>query len=683
MWNRRVGAIALMVLFVLQGITVDAAEPPSHRLFSSSEQDITSVVSYFSDILTLCEDALYYSYVANATVLFNGSITTKYDLSSFEVSKQIQQQLEDTLSYHVHDIHDVYEYAESYEYIQGLISPTNRLVETITNLLENHSTIVTIFGNITDITQYNTIDRQKMIEFAHKGISNILFCEQSLLDLIYISKDLSIFYSMDTINKYITSFGDLFNRYQIYFREFLNLVPSLEPEIYLFTDKPNYYVGENISITGYFISNNSYIENQQININLDDILVNESLTDENGSFQTFMTIPLILSHGRYQIIGETQYQDEKIISRPVNITISLLPTLLKINPSQSEYSPGEKIIINGRLSTKNKEGLKKEISLDIGQQTLKIFTNDSGYFQKSIDGFTTCGRYPVQCFFESNHIYASSYSQIKNISINYPVLLSLQSNKINASVGDTIKLSGHITNASSDKPLSYQTIHLLINGKMVNETSSNETGWYYFIWNTDKESEGVYDIQTVYISKDITLRNSKSNTMQLQLTSAFLTSLFNLAAFFFQQFLFPSLIILVLIVLFYVLKRTSKQKNDSKDSSSSDEMIIPDIQSTTQSIEDILIDRYKRASNVNQKIINQYHLFIHHLIKKGIPLTKAHTHLEIQETITNKGYPSDPVNSVTITFEQAQYAPYIAEENDLIIFDDIISNLLNNDGVIS
>lgn len=69
-------------------------------------------------------------------------------------------------------------------------------------------------------------------------------------------------------------------------------------------------------------------------------------------------------------------------------------------------------------------------------------------------------------------------------------------------------------------------------------------------------------------------------------------------------------------------------------------------------------------------------MLLRHLATKGIQLDKSKTHLDIQQVMHNLGMPKDSIGSVTITFEQARYAPYIAQEEDAIVFDTEVFNLI-------
>lgn len=680
MWKRRVGAIVLMVLFIFPGAIVEAVEPPSHRLFSTSEQDLLSIVSYLSNIQTLCEDAMRYCVLANATIDFNNPMKIVYNTSCFDSSIQIQQQLEKTLISTIHETSDLYEHAESYAHIKNVITPLHQLVENISMLVNNHSMLISIFDELIDLSSNQSSDRDEIIENVHFGYLIIANCKQELLEIDTIISYLSSYFSTSTLNTYTDLLNKLAYRYQTYLEEFLSMTSSLEPELFLFIDTDHYYVGEAISIMGLFISNNSDGKKQNISIYLDKILMSESVTNDNGSFQTNITIPLHLEPREYTVHGETIYHNALVRSTPVNISILPIPTILSLHLSQTEYRPDEDIILTGRLSTNKNQGITEDITIQFGQQTYTVWTNETGYFQNSIHGITTCGIYTIQGIFEPESIYDSCTSEINNVWINYPTYLSISVDRLNASVGDTIIVSGQLSNSSSNRPLSNKTVTLTSNDKTVSYTKTNETGEYQFIWDTSNESDGMHELTTVYASDDITLRDTHSNSIHIQLSTSLVASLVNLFLFLSQQFLIPFSLIVALLFMFYFLRRTTKHQRQNMTDVNTINNEKQIIQTSNRSFDDILKERYNKAASLNKKIIYQYHLFIHHLIKKNIPILKSNTHLEIQDILHKEGYPTDSVSSVTITFEQAQYAPYIADEQDLIIFNDRISNMLEYGG---
>lgn len=677
MWKRRVGVMVLIVLLLFQG-TSGSASPPSHRLFSSSEQDLLSIVSYLSDVQTLCEEAMRYCFSSNVTINFDDPITSMYDEDYATLSNQTKEQLKTTFLSTIFNTSDIYEQSESYELLGDVLRPLHNLVENVSLLVNNHCALISIFIELIALSSNDTINRQQINQEIHSGYLILSECKQGLLEIDAILLDLPAYVSTK-LDTYTSLLNTVFHRYQTYLEMFLKRVSSVEPELFLFIEDNQYYIGENILITGVFISNSSSIKEQQISIYLDETLMIECITDENGSFQTNIMIPDQLEPKIYSLHAETVYQDTLVSSSCINITISLLPTFLSLYLSQKEYSPGEDIHITGRLYSYNKKGIKDGITIQLAQHSFNVLANETGHYQCSTAGIQTCGIYTIQSIFEPESIYAPCSSDKSNFSINYPTKLTIAADRPNASIGDIITISGRLSNSSSNRSLNNKIIFLSLNNKNISKSLTNETGWYRFLWDTSNESDGIYESSVTFYSDDLSLRNGHSNSLKMQLSTSFFASLLHLFTLALQQLLIPFCLIATLIILLYLFKRSTKRKK-GKASELAKIQEMHNTDSLRQPFDEILKERYKTATSLNKKIIYQYHLLIHQLMSKGLSVTKANTHLEVQNILLKKGYPSDSVNSVTITFEQVQYASYIADDQDLIRFNDTIISIINHGG---
>jgi len=669
--------MVLIVLLLFQG-TSGSASPPSHRLFSSSEQDLLSIVSYLSDVQTLCEEAMRYCFSSNVTINFDEPITSMYDKDYATLSNQTKERLKTTFLSTIFNTSDIYEQSESYELLWDVLTPLHNLVENVSLLVNNHSALISIFIELIALSSNDTINREQINQEIHSGYALLSECKQELFEIDAILLDLPAYVST-TLDTYTSLLNTVFHRYQSYLEMFLKRFSSVEPELFLFIEDDQYYIGENILITGVFISNSSSIKEQQISIYLDEILMNECVTDENGSFQTNIMIPDPLEPKIYSLHAETAYQDTFVSSSSINISISLLPTFLSLYLSQKEYSPGKDIHITGRLYSYNKEGIKDGITIQMAQHSFNVLTNETGHYQCSTAGIQTCGRYTIQSIFEPKSIYAPSSSDKSNFSINYPTKLTIRADRLNVSIGDVITISGRLSNSSSNRSLYNKTIFLSSDDKNISKSLTNETGWYRFLWDTSNESDGIYEISVTFYSDDISLRDGHSNSLKTQLSTSFFASLLHLFTLALQQLLIPFCLIATLIILLYLFKGSTK-RNKEKASELAKIQKMHNTDSVKQPFDEILKERYKTATSLNKKIIYQYHLLIHQLMNTGLSVTKANTHLEVQNILLKDGYPSDSVNSVTITFEQVQYAPYIADDQDLILFNDTIISIIDHGG---
>ncbi len=678
MRTRGNGAICLIIYCMCSASLVQASTPPLHQNFAKADENEIALVSHLQNIKLLSDQALYYSYSANASITFNESTSLLYNNEFLNKSMEIDAQLKNTFPYAIDTITELYEHMENYGYLIDDYILLKHLVDNISFIIENHSSMIFFFDQLTNMTQNKTVDRQQIVESIPLGYVSLFNCERALKNIDHMLPAFSPSFSIITLQEYRELFTSLCNRYQTYFQQFLGEFPSSESRLFLFVNESNIYMGEQIFAIGYFLSNNTFIANQQISIVFNDQRMENVVTAEDGTFYTNISFSQAIAPGLHSLWSETTYQENIIKSDLISMSISLIPTFISFNLTQSDFYPGEPIVIRGNLTTLGNGGLRENITILYEDHTKILQTNKTGQFTGILPGINQCGNYSIQVKSLLSYRFMPSESTVANFSINYPTVLSLNVNILEATQGDLVYVFGRLSNYTSNESISDQEIILTVTKRVIATLKTNETGWYNFTWDTTDQAAGMLNISALFHSKNGILRSSYTQTPPILLKASFFASIVTPILLFLNQFLIPLILLVSLISLLFLFKRYHKEYGSQEM-----EPLLPSSPSHVKQLffirsqVDTLKEQYKTTTNLNQKIICGYRLFIHRLIDQGVPITKAHTHLEIKQVIKQQGYPQDSVESLTTAYEQARYAPYTAEEKDMIIFDDTLKKLIH------
>ncbi|MFH1013721.1 MAG: DUF4129 domain-containing protein [Thermoplasmatota archaeon] len=683
MWSRGAGAISIVFILITAGTLVQAASPLVHRNFSEADEDLFAILSYLIDTKRLSEETLYHSCLANGTVSFIDAISLWYDRDHLNTSLEKRTQLEQKLSYSFQDVNELYEYADSYRYLKDFLIPIKHLVSNVTMMTTNHAKILSCFETLVNMSQNDIWNQQSIAETVKEGYGSLFQCENSNDYIKQLLPAISSIFSTSTLELYSSTFTDLLQRYREYFGQFLTSFPSLAPTLVLYVEHSEIYIGDILKTSGYFIANNSFIQHQNIRLFFNEAYITDITTTSEGNFFKQISLGVSPLPGIYDLYAETYYQGEIIRSNTIRITITLIPTSITLRLSRSAYQPNETIVASGYFNTETSTDLKQTLTIQYANRNQIIQTNNTGGYTCELYGIPTCGQYSATVFFTSKDFYASSISNEVSFAINYPTSLTIQAHTTKGNIGDSFYFSGRLNNKTNNQPIIGKTITLILPQTPIISVLTNDTGWYHYTWNTTNVSSGNTRVTAQFNSDDITLRSSSSD-LSIMLYSNVIASLFqpfistdNTMMFLFIFFIIIALFSFLLYIIRknqrkYIYQPTEEQPVEHHKSfpyflKHPSTVVSQTKQATPQSLTVLAL---------NKKIIHGYKMLLRHLATKGIQLDKSKTHLDIQQVMHNLGMPKDSTGSVTITFEQARYAPYIAQEEDAIVFDTEVFNLI-------
>lgn len=669
------GVISIIILFIfLIGSTPAHAINTPHENFSEADEDLFAIISFLADTKDLCEKALQASISANCTLWFNESITITYNEYQLNTSLKIANDLQKKISYSTDILDKIEDKAGSYEHLNAFLLPIKKLGNNVTSITKNHETIVQTFQNLSiavnNQASFNITILQQITK-AHNTLQN-LWKDFDSIEIIL--NEISPFFSVDNINNTIKDFNHILNQYEHYFTLLMDYFPSNEPQLILIIEETDVYLGNDISITGYFIAGNKFISNHEINIEYDNEIIESSLTNKFGRYEESITTQPTDNPGMHSITTSTYFNGTEYTSEKIHITLHKIPTKLKLTIPKNQYQPQTPITFSGKLSTHSNKGIRDKILLRYNEINKTIITNSSGNFTYTISTNLSYGSYTIDATYNPEKIYNPCISNTLHFDINEPTKLTIISNIKNIHNGELLAINGTLQNEITSDPISGKTIQIYVNGKPSKVAITDREGNYNISWKTDNISAGPGFIYSKYISDDNQWRSCTSNTINIYVFSKTESQI---------NILFPILISLIIILslILYIFRRyyyIRPSKKEKYPTSSHPFLSKSTINKSFISKK----ESAKKPDNINltltlkQKIITQYRLLLRYLSSNGIHFRPNYTHVDIKNLLKTVESKKEVVDSVTTTFEHARYSHHPAQEEDVEKFDKNILSLI-------
>ncbi len=685
---RRRGTITIFFLFILLFSSLSTAAIPPHKNFSDADEDLLSILAFLADTKTLCEQTLIFSYEANATLTIDEPLQLFFDTQKQNQSLILSDQLSQRTKYSKTILHDLNHTITSYQHLEHVLVPLKTLGMEIEDISKYHSHLLDLFQQLISFLNQSDAEYDQLLSLitpAYQDISKIRqgvdFVETPLLQL-------SSYYDISILQNQTIVFNRLMDRYEFYLDQLLSSVSLKEPKLVLYTDQSDYYVGETINFSGYFITSSGFVPHQSIAVSFDQQFISDLQTNDqgryDGTYQTNINRPATT----VELAATTIYDQTTYESDVVTITLHLRPTNLSIYLIKTHFQPNETRFVTGRLTTLENKGIRDTINLSVDDHIIQLQTNQTGYYSYDLTSFNIYGSYHLQAAYQPNSQYEHCLSKQLQFFIDEPTMLSIHRNSSSFSPGETIVLTGYLKEKTQLQALSNQSISLSINGKKRYTTTTNEQGYYQFSFSTANHSASPLFFQTWYTPTDPQWRASSSSVLSIRLTTGLLGGLSSYFSFFsFSSSPFHFLIIIIICVLFLILfftvlfhmkKQWFKSKKDIEFSASPPffpyqaNMMKQQIDPTQPSSSELM----NPTLSMKQKIITTYRTMLRFLSQQGIPLKKTDTHRDIQQSLYTTLLPKKTVDAVTVRFEQARYAPYEINEQDVNTFDEQVFSLI-------
>ena len=670
----RRGFLCLIVLSVLS-VSVFTQAVPSHMNFNETSQDLYAITSFLGDIQLLCEHSLSSSLDARCTIIANQTMNhMTYSNESLRQSLLQRQELVQRISYSDEVLNKLKGKAPSYEYLKECLLPMKQIGLNISSFVLHHQHILENFSLVLDFftlgknesAAVNALGNIKMELFIAR--INLSIIEQRITTL-------STNFSTEVLSSLVSQSYDVLDRYDQYSNDLVSLYYWTEPHLLLFVEQPALYLGREIQAYGYFIAARSFIPSQSVTVQLDHTLINTTITNADGLFESILPIPTEYPPGTYSLHASTSFNTFTYVSPTILITIQKIPTNLMLFSNKTHAYLREPIQLYGTLTDYTGQGIQAAIKCRIGNLTYNQTTDEQGKYAFVVQESLPFGKYPTTISFTPSTVYEPCHSRPLIIYIDTPTILSIILPPTPLPLGDTLIVRGQLKNSIIDLPLQQKNITVFINNKPITAGRTNDTGWYNIPVSTNSLHEGLYSISTFYQTDEPQWRSATSSVVQLTIGAAVFT---------FLPYAFIILLLLIAVVLFTLRKKIMRKQQAPQPSYLPDSQS-PDLPQKPITLildeKDFIIDTTgKKADTFHDAIISRYHSFIARLSTAGLSFPRSATHLDIQQQMINQGFSPQSTETITTLFEQAMYSPFPLGKKEVTTFNHHIRKLIKNIG---
>jgi hypothetical protein len=664
MKSRGAISIFLLVIILLSGNVF--AQIPSHKQFSTAQEDYFALISFLHDSKAACDSLLNTSYAARVTILFYPNISLFFDEEKQQDSLVLADKLLKKMDYPLTVLDTIDESVESRTVLEEILIPLKQISQRIIHLAYNHSTVLDLFYSLyifTTSEEANDEDIMSNFTMIHQNLTQM---KDHLSTLQGLLPQITDYFSTEYLEQKIQDFFLLLDDYEEYLNNFLSFISIDEPKLVLYTNKNKYFLTEKIIFSGYFIDPSGVVTNQSITIFKDDELLNITETNDYGRFTTIFETTSEEAK-QYTFFAETKYQGVTYSSQLIFIDLLLMPTKLYLSIPKQHFRPNETITLEGRLRTINGDPIQDSVNLFIKNNSVYVTTDSTGFFSTTFSNYSTYGTYVINAWFKGTRVYNSSSKNI-TFFINEPTMLFLYASQTEIGIEESIILTGFLSDTTDDIRLSGKTISLYVNGVKVQQTTTDEQGNYSFVFSTKNSSAERLSFQTRFISTDQKWRSSASSIIQIPFAASFLQEYFFILPFI-ALFFVSSIIILYFFR--YRATLSSSSKAVSKKTYTKNKKKTPQpypIEPVIQSSSDSLL-------SAKQKIISLYHQFLFFLISSGLDIDYSFTHIDIQEKLKTMNLSEKLVADVTLCFEKAHYSLQTIKKDEIKRFTGKIKKL--------
>jgi hypothetical protein len=371
--------------------------------------------------------------------------------------------------------------------------------------------------------------------------------------------------------------------------------------------------------------------------------------------------------------------------------VSRTPTRLTLSTLYPAYSPKQPVQFSGKLVDYRGKGLADEnITLyfedPLGNTLyfnnitiINISTDTWGNYSYELNtSEIPIGNYVGRAKFKSNDAYKSSVSEMVNVSINIPMNLVLSILESVVYKGENITFFGQLFDIQNNTPLSYMTIEIYIEGEKDGEVVTNNLGQYEYVHSTSKMAPGKYNVHSEFNPIELKWREAKSDVIVVEIkeleepetqSKSLLEKIYD------NIFLIIFLILVFLLpIVLYIRKKRSVPSyiyqikpliRNLGRKSYPKKTISEKLHKETEDF-DSKLKVLKETKNLRETIIAGYHAVLGILEKNKIIIIKpSYTHLDIQQKLADKGFPTNEINSITKIFEKAMYSNTPIKNNTL------------------
>lgn len=474
------------------------------------------------------------------------------------------------------------------------------------------------------------------------------------------------------------------------------------PFLTLWLDRANYHLGDIIRGGGYLFVDGNFSKNYLVLIAMDGTNLSSAKTNAQGRYSFEYQIPVQASW-----LGDHIFQSWSstvvgiIFSDPKTITVTLLPTTFTLTISPDLMAPTELATLSAKLlDTENKPVPNAGCHLILDGSRSDFTTDSDGAYARSWLGSDLgYGIHSFQAFFDGGLPYANSSSSIVELTVNIPTNVTVHLFADRFRLDYNIVGNGQLT-ANGSTPLAGQEVTILIDGKVMANTTTGSQGEFAFSIPAKSFAVGGHVLTAEFLKHDPIWRYSEAQVG----FSVFYHTLGKypflpvipgwggmrpdivVPDLFFGQYAYV-VWLLVLMTLGVGIRayQMGKQRARAIAKGESFELLDEapatigegaseaDITTTLAAAEEMA------PRNPNERVVWYYHRLLSFLSKKQkISLRASMTHWEVARLLSNLGYPSEPVDRATLLFEKALYSGRALDDDDSVSMSTLFTSLVSS-----
>ena len=461
----------------------------------------------------------------------------------------------------------------------------------------------------------------------------------------------------------------------------------------LWLSAADYYLGEQIVGGGYLYFNGSFAPNHEVNVTMDGDNLTSVLTTSAGRYSFSYPIPVNASWlGQHTLQATAITPNGTLSSATVTIRILLKPTILTLSISSTLLAYDEDLMASVSLEDfrgVSLPGAPCHFILD--GTNITFATNLVGEYDQSWSapelGF---GTHHLQAFYEGELPYAPSASENLSFVVDIPTNVSVTLFITRLFTGYYIVGSGTLL-ANGTTPLADQNITLSVDGIALDNVTTGENGEFAFSIPSEGMTLGAHTLRAEFLHRDIIWRYSyaeqgfsiygaKQGKYPFFPVIPGWGGLFPPDTF---PYLFIGsyayvfwLLVLLLAGITIRLLRTSKTRREHAARATPSEVLEPmdkiiapfaPAQVSAEEFAAEMGPEDEGPATPNQRIVWYYQRLLSFLTRREkLSLRASMTHWEVARMLKAVGYPSNPVDRITLLFEQALYSGTDLSDNETV-----------------
>jgi hypothetical protein len=481
--------------------------------------------------------------------------------------------------------------------------------------------------------------------------------------------------------------------------------PDTESFLIIWLADTKYYLGDLMTGGGYLYYGGGFQSGRTVNLLIDGSYLTQAITNGDGKFSFSYDIPVNASWlGIHSISANATTPNGTLSSNSILITISLVPTRLTLTPNGVEFAIDEMFTADLLLTDYKGRAIgDASCTLELDSDEIALTTDTDGNCAHNISiselGY---GTHSAQAFYQGVLPFASTSSNIAEFRVNIPTNISLTI-FLNRIPQDWFLVGNGTLLANGSELMPGQEVTLSVDGVVVANLTTDAKGEFAFTISIQNMILGAHVLKAEFIHRDQIWRYSSSElgfTILGKKTSKY--------PFFpylgkWGQSLGPGLTtpylfigpyayifwLLLLILIGLTVKAVQARRRKALEARSSKEKSIVDMTAVMAiappaaiSEEEIALELQKDAeapATPNERIVLYYNRLLSFLARRGnVSLRSSMTHWEVARLLKAIGYPTMPVENVTVLFERAFYSGTDLSDSDTVSMSSAITGLVSS-----